>query len=197
MRCGLWLTRCEVHSITRFATADHQGSAAPVGRPSKPFCPAFRLFSPVRTDRTLCLPRRGQAGWGLRGSDEECRIDSETALGPSHHFHVHSGRWKAPPSRPCPPRFPTRLFLVAASGVPEFRPVFDALSRIEVYNSEPTRDRRDAESPNPGDLLRETAANGRQRAAAVSDEPRLRVTENLSRIVPGVSDAETKTKRPA
>lgn len=123
---------------------------------------------------------------------EECRIDSETALGPSHHFHVHSGKVESASVSPLPATLPDRLFLVAASGVPEFRPVFDALSRIEVYNLNP-REIGAMQKPDPGDLLRRDGSNAASVLQRFSDEARLRVTENLSRIVPGVSDAETKT----
>jgi predicted ATPase len=84
------------------------------------------------------------------------------------------------------------LFLVAASGVPEFRPVFDALSRIEVYNLNP-RAISAMQPPDPGDILRRDGSNAagvlQQLAPAVHEQ----IRENLARIVPGVSDVNART----
>jgi predicted ATPase len=91
-----------------------------------------------------------------------------------------------------PATLPDRLFLVAASGVPEFRPVFDALSRIEIYNLNP-REIGAMQKPDPGDLLRRDGSNAASVLQQFPTGVRQRVTDNLSRIVPGVSDAEAKT----
>jgi len=123
---------------------------------------------------------------------EECSIHSKEALGPSHYFHVHSGRVESASVSPLPATLPDRLFLVAASGIPEFRPVFDALSRIQIYNLNP--DEIGAmQKPDPGDLLRRDGSNAASVLQQFSADARKRVTDNLSRIVPGISDADAKT----
>jgi predicted ATPase len=85
-----------------------------------------------------------------------------------------------------------RLFLVAASGIPEFRPVFDALSRIEVYNLNP-REIAAMQKPDPGDILRRDGSNAASVLQNFSDSAKKLVKDNLSRIVPTVTEAEAKT----
>jgi predicted ATPase len=85
-----------------------------------------------------------------------------------------------------------RLYLVAASGVPEFRPVFDALSRIEVYNLNP-REIAAMQKPDPGDILRRDGSNAASVLQNFSEDAKVLVKTNLSRIVPTVTDAEAKT----
>jgi len=123
---------------------------------------------------------------------EECIIRGAGALGPEHHFRIRSGRVETASFSPTPATLPDRLFLVAASGVPEFRPVFDALSRIEVYNLNP-REIAAMQKPDPGYLLRRDGSNAASVLQQFPSEVRDRVSDNLSRIVPGVSGAEVRT----
>ncbi len=123
---------------------------------------------------------------------EECRIHSGEAFGPEHFFCVRSGEVEEASISPLPAAVPDRLFLVAASGIPAFRPVFDALSRIEVYNLNP-REIGAMQKPDPGDLLRRDGSNAASVLQQFPAEVRERVTENLFHIVPGVTDAEAKT----
>jgi len=123
---------------------------------------------------------------------EECLIRGAGALGPEHYFRIRSGRVETASFSPTPATLPDRLFLVAASGVPEFRPVFDALSRIEVYNLNP-REIAAMQKPDPGDLLRRDGGNAASVLQQFPPEVRDRVISNLSRIVPGVSGVEAIT----
>jgi len=122
---------------------------------------------------------------------EECRLYGEEAW-KFHYFHVDLGKVVSSSVSPLPATLPDRLFLVAASGLAEFRPVFDALSRIEVYNLNP-REIGALQKPDPGDLLRRDGSNAASVLQQLSADARRRVTENLSRIVPGVSGVEAKT----
>jgi predicted ATPase len=123
---------------------------------------------------------------------EECRVFSGKALGPDHYFRVQSGRVISSTVSPMPAVLSDRLFLVAASGIPEFRPVFDALTRIEVYNLNP-RQIAAMQKPDPGDILRRDGSNAASVLQNFSDTARGLVKNNLSRIVPTVTDAEAKT----
>jgi predicted ATPase len=87
---------------------------------------------------------------------------------------------------------PDRLFLVAASGLPEFRPVFDALSRIEVYNLNPKVVAM-MQPPDPGELLRRDGSNAASVLQQIDVESRARISHYLSRIVAGVASVEAKT----
>ncbi len=124
---------------------------------------------------------------------EECRVfASGDALAQSHHFHIQSGTVVDASFSPAPASLSDRLFLVAVSGIPEFRPIFDALSRIEVYNLNP-REIAAMQKPDPGDILRRDGSNAASVLQQFSPEARTLVSSNLSRIVQGVSGAEAKT----
>jgi predicted ATPase len=82
-----------------------------------------------------------------------------------------------------------RLFLVAASGQPEFRPLYDALLRLGLYNFNPDVI-RELQSPDPGEVL---ASDGRNLASVLkhmAEQPggRMdRLVEMLGRVVPGIT----------
>ncbi|MBK1837837.1 AAA family ATPase [Azospirillum sp. YIM B02556] len=124
--------------------------------------------------------------------DEECFIHALDALGPSHYFRVQSGKLVESSVTPMPAVIADRLYLVSASGIPEFRPVYDALSSIEVYNLNP-REIAAMQRPDPGDLLRRDGSNAASVLHQLSPNVREAIRDNLSRIVPGIADAEAKT----
>lgn len=81
-----------------------------------------------------------------------------------------------------------RLFLVAASGYPEFRPVYDALSGMSFYNLTPGVI-REHQPPDAGDVLLRDGQNlasviGRLEQTAPAAKQRLEAF--LGRIVPGL-----------
>ena len=124
--------------------------------------------------------------------DEQCWIYGSDVLSSPHHFHIQSGVMLKASFTHGPATLPDRLFLVAASGSPEFRPVFDALSRIEVYNLSP-RAIAAMQKPDPGDILRRDGSNAASVLQQFTPEALDLVNNHLSRIVPGISDVETKT----
>lgn len=83
-----------------------------------------------------------------------------------------------------PPAVSDRLFLASAAGIEAFRPVFDGLSAVTVYNISPDSMRR-PQKPETGDLLRRDGSNvasvfgrlRRERPAAKE-----RIVQYLSRI---------------
>ncbi len=90
-----------------------------------------------------------------------------------------------------PVSLPDRLFLVAASGQPEFRAAFDALSRMEVYNLNPAKISA-MQSPDPGQLLRRDGTNAASMLDKLDKPARKQISEYLAQIVPGVSQPETR-----
>lgn len=93
-----------------------------------------------------------------------------------------------------PPTAGDRLLLVLASGLEEFRPVFDGLSNINVYNLSPDK-MRELQKPDAGDLLRRDGSN----VASVLEQLRRRVPEGkekiedyLRLIVPGVVSVDRR-----
>ncbi len=124
---------------------------------------------------------------------EECRFFASKDLSAQpHYFHVQSGTVVDASFSPAPASLPDRLFLVAVSGIPEFRPIFDAMSRIEVYNLNP-REIAAMQKPDPGDILRRDGSNAASVFQQFSPEAQALVSGNLSRIVQGVSGAKAKT----
>lgn len=129
---------------------------------------------------------------GYDVQNEECSVASALALGQVHHYHVRSGKVVDSSVPQMPASLPDRLLLVAASGLPEFRAVFDALSGIEVYNLNP-REIALMQKPDPGDLLRRDGDNAASVLQQFAPALRQRISAYLSRIVPGVSSVEPKT----
>lgn len=129
---------------------------------------------------------------GFQVQNEECRIHSTNPLEEDHYYHVHSGKVVAASFTPTPASLPDRLFLVSASGHPHFRPVFDALSRMEVYNLNPQEIGK-LQKPDPGDILRRDGSNVASVLQLLPTATRESINDYLSRIVKGVSGVETKT----
>ena len=91
-----------------------------------------------------------------------------------------------------------RLYLVNASGVPEFRRIYDALSNMGFYSLSPDTI-RDFQAPGSGELLARDGSNLTSvlRLLAELDEARKkRIEEYLSSIVPGVSGVDVKDVPP-
>ena len=83
---------------------------------------------------------------------------------------------------------PDRLFLTLASALPEYRPVYDALSQAGFYNLNPDR-LRDVQDPDPGQILERDGRNIASvlRRMADDEDPALqRVFDYLRSAVPGL-----------
>jgi predicted ATPase len=130
---------------------------------------------------------------GFEVQTEECSVtQADSTLGYPHFYRVNTGKVVTASFSHLPASLPDRLYLVMVSGLPEFRPVFDALSRMEVYNLNP-REIAAMQKPDPGEILRRDGSNAAsvlQKLPAASQEL---VSSFLSRIVKGVSEAESKT----
>jgi predicted ATPase len=129
---------------------------------------------------------------GYEVQDEECRVLPGQPGAPGAHYHVKAGRVLSSSHGPLPAVLPDRLMLVAASGQPAFRPVFDALSRIEVYNLNPSLISA-LQRPDPGELLRRDGSNAASVLQNLDADALARVNAYLARLVPGVQSVEPKT----
>lgn len=129
---------------------------------------------------------------GYEVQDEECRVLPADPGAPDIHYHVKAGQVLACSHGPMPATLPDRLMLVAASGQPAFRPVFDALSRIEVYNLNPSQIST-LQRPDPGELLRRDGSNAASVLQNLDADALARVNTYLARLVPGVQSVEPKT----
>lgn len=126
---------------------------------------------------------------GFEVQNEECRMIGGDMK--EHFYHVRSGIVEKSSLPLLPAALPDRLFLVAASGLAEFRPAFDALSRIEVYNLNPN-EIKTMQKPDAGELLRREGGNIASVFQNLDSEHQKRINQYLARIVKGLSEAQTK-----
>ena len=115
----------------------------------------------------------------------------ECGVGALARYRVEEGAVVRGLKEPMPPAAPDRLYLVAAAGVPVFRPVYDALSAMRFFNPVPDLIRRPQE-PDPGEVL---ARDGRNLASVyerTDPEARRRIQEYLGHIVPGLRHVDVR-----
>jgi len=128
---------------------------------------------------------------------EECRVTRPDGF--VDFFVVEEGKVDQA-SQPIPTAVERdRLALVAISGLPEFRQVYESLRRMTFYNLNPERI-RDLQEPDPGQML---ARDGRNLAAVVRELARFagghvlsKIAEHLKAVVPGVVSVEHETLGP-
>jgi predicted ATPase len=124
--------------------------------------------------------------------DEECAIEGGS------YFRVRQGQVTASDVASPPAASADRLYLVNASGLPPFRPVYETLSNMGFYNLNPDRI-RDLQSPDPGKLLLRDGANIASvlaQLAVHSPETKRRIEEYLGKVVPGVHGVESRVLGP-
>ncbi len=128
---------------------------------------------------------------GFEVQREECRI---FAVPDDKHYVINSGQVEDSNPRPLPPAVDDRLFLVAASSLPAFRPLYDCLTRMGFYNLNPDQI-RDLQPPDAGEVL---LRDGRNLAGVLnllsneSPSAKAQVVELLSKVVPGVVDVAVR-----
>jgi predicted ATPase len=119
---------------------------------------------------------------------EQCHVGTAS-------YRVEKGKLLQPPGDVSPPAADDRLYLVAASGLPPFRPVFDALSSMGFYNLNPDRIRA-LQPPDKGDLLARDGSNLtsvlERLEKAKGGHIKQRIEEYLSHIVPGIEGVDPK-----
>jgi predicted ATPase len=130
-------------------------------------------------------------GGAFELQQEECLIGTSffTVTG----GRVRTNATKVPPAAP-----DDRLYLVNASGLDPFRPVYDAFTRMGFYSINPDEIRK-LQASNPGELL---ARDGSNIAAILSrlrehaPATKRRIEEYLSKVVPGISAVDSRTLGP-
>jgi predicted ATPase len=131
---------------------------------------------------------------GFEIQDEECRVhDPERLVGGGHYFRIKSGQVEEI-SETGPVASIDRLYLVSASGIPNFRPVYEALSRMGFYSLNPDKI-RELQSPNAGELLAPDGGNITSVLGQLNKHnPALkqRIEDYLSKVVPGVHGVDVK-----
>lgn len=134
-------------------------------------------------------------GGGFRISREYCNVwfDSRASKGERSadaRFSVVDGELDFSTEPVMPPASEQRLYLVAAAGLEVFRPAFDGLAGISVFNLNPDV-MREPQTPDAGELLHRDGANvasvlDRLERSKPSSADKARIEEYLQLIVPGM-----------
>ena len=139
---------------------------------------------------------RSERNGGFSVRRETCEVGLPTAMGSPTRFVVREGVVEESTLSVSLPRpSPDRLFLVSASNVDEFRPIYDALTGMAFYSFSPDVMRL-AQPPDPGDLLQ---AEGKNLASVIASlEKRneasyIQIQKYLKEITPGVESVERIT----
>ncbi len=126
---------------------------------------------------------------GFEVQNEECKISSNQGDQKEARYHIKGGEIIASSAEVLPPAISDRLFLVAAAGLPEFRPVYDALSRMSFYNLNP-REISAMQKPDAGELLAREGWNSASVFAKLPEPTKEEIANYLGRIVSGVSGVD-------
>ena len=122
---------------------------------------------------------------------EECRLQSPELRTQEEYFQVEGGKVTVKSVNVAPAASMDRLYLVNASGLEEFRPVYEAFCQMGFYNLNPDRI-RDLQAPDPGDLLIRDGSNLASVLAQLPPSVKERIEEYLANVVPGVRRVEVK-----
>jgi len=156
----------------------------------------FRLRSRERGFYAFQIRSSGDGGYEVE--KEDCWFVSPEAPAAPVHYSVRSGEVVSKSAPVLPVGVDDRLYLVRASGVPEFRPIYEALSSMGFYHLNPDRI-RDLEKPDQGELL---ARDGNNLASVLAHlathapSIKVRIEEYLAKAVPGVQGVDAKTIGP-
>ncbi len=131
---------------------------------------------------------------GARSHGDYVVQQEECVVGTARYL-VREGNVAIKPAAVVPPGSADRLYLVNAAGLPEFRPVFDALSNMGFYNLNPDKI-KSLQPPDKGELL---ARDGFNLSSVLERLETLdngvtkrRIEEYLSRIVPELEGVDAK-----
>ncbi len=147
----------------------------------------FTLPEDFRGHYAFQIKTRSSGGYEVQ--TEECSIQNKLCVTPAAYFRVESGTVTDTSMEVAPAAATDRLYLVNASGLPEFRPVYDAFSRMGFYNFNPDRI-RDLQDPDSGDVLLRDGSNLTSVFKQLSPTVKQDIEEYLAIIVPGVRGVE-------
>ncbi len=114
---------------------------------------------------------------------------------PVGHYSVADGQLISSRPENLPQPVSDRLFLVVASGIPEFRPAYDALCSMGFYNLNPDS-MRELQSPDAGELLHHDGDNIASVIGRMNPAEKERAEAFLSKIAPGIDGVERSTLGP-
>ena len=126
---------------------------------------------------------------------EECVLRSAQHPTQEDYFYVKNGTITKTNVEMVPAAATDRLYLVNASGLKEFRPVYEAFSRMGFYSLN-IKKIRDLQAPDPGDLLTRDGSNLASVFKQLSPSVKERVKEYLATVVPSVDRIEARKYGP-
>ena len=128
---------------------------------------------------------------GYEVQSEECVIQDAQLFAPQKYFRVVNGKVTSASVDVAPVAACNRLYLVNASGLPEFQPVYEAFSRMGFYNFNLDKI-RDLQIPETGDMLMPDGSNLTSVLARFSRPAKQHVEEYLAKIAPGIHGVRVK-----
>lgn len=126
---------------------------------------------------------------------EFCRIDSPDGLLPSAHYLVERGEVIKTSLTVAPAASSERLYLVNASGLPEFRLLYESLSTMGFYNLSPNQI-REIQPLDVGEVLSRDGSNIASVLGKIADHsPKVKrhIEEYLSKVMPGIQSISSKS----
>ena len=126
---------------------------------------------------------------------EECVLRSTQQPTQEDYFYVKNGTVAKTNVEVAPAAAKNRLYLVNASGLKEFRPVYEAFSRMGFYSLNLDKI-KDLQAPDPGDLLTRDGSNLASVFKQLSPSVKGRIKEYLAAIVPSVDKIEARKYGP-
>ena len=137
----------------------------------------------------LQIRKRPPGGYEVQ--TEEYSIQNKSCLTSEAYFRVESGTVTDTSVAVAPAAAPDRLYLVNASGLPEFRPVYDAFSRMGLYNFNLNKI-RDFQDPDPADLLMRDGSNLTSILTQLPPAVKTDIEEYLALVVPDIREVDVK-----
>ena len=128
---------------------------------------------------------------GYEVQTEECSVQNKSCLTSEAYFRVESGTVTDTSVEVAPAVAPDRLYLVNASGLPEFRSVYDAFSRMGFYNFNLDKI-RGFKDPDPADILLGDGSNLTSILTQLSPAVKTDIEEYLALVVPDIREVDVK-----
>lgn len=151
---------------------------------------AFRIGARKRDDRTR------DKNVEYRVQAEVCKLyNDNNLLIPDIYFHIDEGAVIDTNINVPPAAAADRLYLLNASGLPEFRPIYDTFSRMGFYNLNPDKI-RDLQTPDPRDVLARDGGNITSILSQLSPAVKENIEEYLAAVVPGIHKVNVKVFGP-
>jgi len=131
-----------------------------------------------------------KSGGGFEVTNEECSIAAPGHLDQSF-YKIRKKKLTHHSLATAPAHTNDRLYLVLLSGDPEFRPLYDALSRITHYNIVPDRI-REFKPASEGHILAKEGSNLAAVLAQIDGPTKERILLFLATVVPGIKSIARK-----